>query len=26
VTKAVDAFIIQEVDLVRAVRRQLGAA
>jgi TorA maturation chaperone TorD len=26
VTKAVDAFVIQEVDLVRAVRRQLGAA
>jgi len=26
VTEAVDAFVIQEVDLVRALRRQMGAA
>ncbi len=26
VTKAVDAFVIQEADLVRAMRRQMGAA
>jgi len=26
VAGAVDAFVIQEVDLVRAMRRQLGAA